>query len=114
MPLTVNNIDFNIEIQPNLESAIDAARQICSLGDRVGVSSDQITTCINEIVTHIREKYTKAILERQKQDSSDQTGLSASEDAMKLDKPIESAAGVESDISSRTKILDDGAEIISL
>ena len=112
MSLTVNNIDFNIEIQPNLESAIDAARQICSLGDRVGVLPDQITTCIEEIVKHIREKYTKAILAKQKQNSSEQTDFSG-ENEMKVPKPVESFTGATGAYPN-TKILDDGTEIISL
>lgn len=61
MSIIVNNYEFTIEIQPEMESAIDAASQICSLGDRIGVSSDQMGQCVEDIVLHIREKYTKAL-----------------------------------------------------
>jgi hypothetical protein len=59
----VNGVSFNVEIQPDLDSAIDAARQICSLGEQVNITEAQIPECVDGVVRMIRESYTKLVME---------------------------------------------------
>lgn len=61
--MNINNIEFDIKIQPDIESAIDAAQQICILGEKIGVADDKKTECVEDIVRYIREVYTAALIE---------------------------------------------------
>jgi len=81
IPLTVSNKEFTIRIQPDLESAIDAAAQICEgNGELIGVTKETAPACIRDIVQYIRQLITQKYLEAQKEAQA-QSAQPAIEDA---------------------------------
>lgn len=61
LPVKVNEVDFTINILPDLESALDAASQVCR-SERLSMEADKISTCIEDVVKYIRVTYSEYIL----------------------------------------------------
>lgn len=67
---------FNISIRPDVESAKNAATQICTEHrEKIGVAPEGVEDCINQVVNYIREWYTAQMRQQQNQQQQvSQTG----------------------------------------
>ena len=65
MPLVLNDVSFTVRTLPDLASVRDAAGQVCSRGEQIGVKAEDVPACIEDVVLYIRQLYTKAYLEAQ-------------------------------------------------
>lgn len=97
MPIVINDIQFDVKLQPNLEAAIEIGNAICK-DTSINIPNEKVDGCIRDVVTYIRTTYTNAItrqLEETRESQENIVSIDSNGDTRSLDESTSNEVNIE-------------------